>query len=231
MILGSSEASSRKTRLSSPEACTLCEELQTAAAVNQLSGSTEATGIQNNPVGRTNDLVLIPSVGALTRGHMLIVPREHQFSVLGFDYLREQTEELLEVAFDRFCEDGHVILAFEHGSRFRLPEKRSCTTLHAHVHSIPLHRSIANRVMENVPYVVDQSPNPWSLVGGVSNEFVCSFLWDGSGAYTACGVTEMILPSQTLRRLVAEQLRLPEWDWQKMVEYREGRFVQKYSLL
>jgi hypothetical protein len=222
-------SSKRNSESRQPSTCPVCEELR-ARQSSRLAQYIQSECISNVILGITADLAVIPSVGALTPEHVLVVSRDHRLSILASEALRAQTEELLTRILNRLGRPGQVLFAFEHGARSELPEKRKCTTLHAHLHVIPLDPQPAEAVLLRVPYSSHSKGDPWTFVKtlGEGEEFVCSFLWSDRG-YTNCGGTQNYLPSQHLRRVVAESLGLNQWDWRKMPRPPAGWRVHEWA--
>ncbi len=208
--------------------CPVCDELQ-ARPSSRLSQYARKVGVRNVVLGTTDDLALIPSVGALTREHMLVVSRKHAFSILANGTLQGQAEELLTALCERCGHGSRTVFAFEHGSRSQIPEKQMCTTLHAHLHAIPLDRLVAQEIIARLPYTSGQEQDPWAVASRVRGEFVCSFLWTPAGGYSHCGATERPLPSRSVRRIASEVLGLTEWDWRLMPELPVGWTVPPWA--
>src|SRR5207253_2975641 len=156
------------------------------------------------------NFIAVPSLGQLSEGHTLVVPRQHVYSMgaLGTDLLAE---------LDSACDEIRAALTsayvqpiwFEHGC---VSEREGgCGIYHAHLHAVPVQRELI------IPAQLRQQFDEQRITG-----------FDELRASTAAGRPYLfyqgrdgdrylyevgVLPSQFMRRLVADEIGSANWDW------------------
>jgi len=202
-------------RYKTPEArdgCSLCEEF--GGSGGRQNERIEAFLAQAAPTGRilleSGPFVVVPSLGPLTVGHVLIVPREHYLSVGGLPpRLMEQLASVYLAVWD-FLEDKFgQCMAFEHGCAEGGKRGGACVD-HAHVHLLPAGCALAQRL---------------EAIGrpGVIADLTELAQWHADGeAYLFYESRDRVkrvwsvgaIPSQLLRMLIAGELGVGDrWDW------------------
>ncbi len=203
--------------------CVFCREL---AGSRDTNFSRRYPELSSRIVGKTASLVAFPCIGQLAAGHFLIVPKFHDTTFretlrrtadlqLQIDSISKHVHSLLEA-------DIHDSLYFEHGAGSAADG--GCGIYHAHIHVVPNagHINLAQH-FPNEACSRSNSPNealdslrkegPYILFGSPTQGFFCQSL-------------EKALPSQTLRRLVANELQGTRWDWREA-----GREVGLFELV
>ncbi len=152
---------------------------------------------------------VVPSIGQIVEGHLLIVPQAHfcaladmpAESSLGFNLLLRKVRSVLEEHYSR-C------VFFEHG--IRSEDSGGCGIDHAHMHAVPVG---AHGVLEALKR--DFAGTRIDSIEGVrhvlSDRSSYLFFEDTSQARFAFPVTN--LPSQYMRKLVAGSIGKSNWDW------------------
>jgi ATP adenylyltransferase len=162
-------------------------------------------------LAETPRLAVIPSLGALTFGHVLVVPREHRRSWASaspgergslleiLDLLSEELERQTEAPV-------HI---FEHGSSAG-GNSIACSVEHAHLHLVPADVDIWSGLVERLRWreLSHLEELPYA-VGGSEYLLYCP---PGGVAHLSLHGEGMI-PSQLLRRVLAESLIEANWDW------------------
>src|SRR5581483_7342303 len=108
--------------------CTFCAELK--------MGSDCA--LWNQPLAETENFVVVPSLGSLVQGWVLIVPKNHSLSLgamhIGFrkeiDTLEKRIKESLHAQYRK------PVVSFEHGPS-AVKHGTGCGIDHAHLHLVP----------------------------------------------------------------------------------------------
>lgn len=168
----------------------------------------------SRPMWVSSRLALMPTIGPLTTGHMLLVPRQHLTSFGALDAADwadalkaiAGVEGLLERRFG-------VTLAFEHGTSGS-PTAGGCGIDHAHMHFLPVRRSV-----RGLPPLPDakwhQLDDNWLVqLQSLSSQRVSYvYIRTAEGSHFATPVRS--LPSQFVRRWMAEQVGLKRWDWRQ----------------
>lgn len=195
--------------------CSFCAEVACRQEHNLLAELMPETLVGDFILHETPRFVVIPGVGAVCDGYVLIVPKEHvlSFGHLDADHDAELTGLLDDLGGYLHEQFGEPITAFEHGAESFRNRGGSCTD-HAHMHVMPMGRRIdllgplandfeVRRAAEFLPALRDQvktrrRPYLW-LRGGDGSMWIC----DAPNAL-----------SQYIRRIIVDQLgRSGEWDW------------------
>ncbi|SRR6266545_262798 len=175
---------------------------------------------------RSQHFVLLPSLGQIVEGHLLIVPTSHDTALA--DVTLSSAEELSELrSFVRrgMAETYGSIIFFEHGVRGK--QAGGCGIDHAHLHAVPFASS--REPIEDL-----KNRHPLKFVAGISEiphqvAPDSSYLYyeQTNGQAWACEID--FVPSQYLRKCVAESLGTKSWDWRECG--REEVFVRALERL
>lgn len=197
------------------EICTFCAEMERREPHNLVRDLLGADVGDSYLLEETESFVVMPGVGSLTRGYVMVVPREH---VLSFGHLplgleRELDELVASVEEWQARTYERPTILFEHGPATFTERGGSCTD-HAHLHVVPvpdhvdlapvLHRDFEVRRVEG-------------LLPGVTGHIRAGrgpylFLRHHDGNAYICDAPKA--KSQHLRRELASQLGIgDEWDW------------------
>lgn len=158
--------------------------------------------------------VVMPSVGALVEGHVLVCPREHVRSIAAasteaaadVEALATETRQKLE---DRTALPVH---SFEHGSGSD-GTRVACSIEHAHLHILPAEVEIRPRLRQ----LCEWQP----LEGGIEPVRAAAegreyLLYEAPDGERWLARTEIGFPSQLLRQVFSETLgRGDEWNWRE----------------
>ena len=193
----------------SPGPCCFCDEVH-ARRTNEYS---ELYGrAKDRSLWACDRLILIPSLGQVGKGHMLLVPESH---VTAFAALTPtlRANSLRAYSYVRPWMEKHFgpVVAFEHGSP---PQAVTggCGILHAHMHFVPVRRSV-----DSPPDIgLEWQPAPgknwaaWIEQRWTRDKEYVFF----SGSDGSCHVAwTHALPSQTMRKWAASVNGHPCWDW------------------
>lgn len=152
---------------------------------------------------------ILPTLGQIVEGHLLIVPRVHccaladisSEQITELDLLLQKVRSTLQRSY------GHCVF-FEHGVRG--VGSGGCGIDHAHMHAVPvacdgvlsvLEREFKGISIDSLEATRQTVPNNSSYL----------FFESDSGSRVVFPVTN--LPSQYMRRLIAGCLGKPNWDW------------------
>lgn len=120
----------------SATSCSLCDELRgtTRPLYNELAG----TNFESRILDENEDWVVVPSLGPLAAGHVMVLPRDHLFASL--DANRRSLalfQSLVATVSDRLRQlYPDPVLIFEHGSTQADASCGACID-HAHLHIVP----------------------------------------------------------------------------------------------
>jgi diadenosine tetraphosphate (Ap4A) HIT family hydrolase len=173
--------------------------------------------IKNRIIGETKNFLIMPMVGPLVPGYLLVVSKEHywSFSHLPKDiyYEVEIIQELLNELFERYFTKP---LYFEHGAMSDI-KKGGCCSVHAHLHcvgvEIDVYKYIAKKNMlynelyeftelsqmsdKNIPYIYYQNQNGNKFVFKAEN-----------------------IESQYVRKLIGKKLGYYDrLEWSENIQY------------
>jgi len=167
----------------------------------------------------SDHFAIIPSVGPLVLGHALVVTRQHSSNVLAtlnqmeIDELRSICERCLGWSASRIPEVR--LLCFEHGSRCA-SQKSLCSTNHGHLHLLPLQESEVAAVLNAMggrPFKISNFQEIDNVLSPL-REYIAAFsLVPNQEAISGAVLDACDIPSQYLRKVVADQIGLDHWDW------------------
>ena len=166
----------------------------------------EDSFVYNTPLAETHRFVVIPSIGPFLPGHVMVVSKLHELSLLsmGVDAVQEY-HELAERLRRLPVWDRTVPLEAEHGST-RLQKAGACV-VHSHVHWIPgtgQYFDVLAGQLTRLPPVDYEA----SLAG--RSPYIFLRAGNKSGLFRAGG-----LPSQVVRRLLCDVLSRNDTDWRQ----------------
>jgi diadenosine tetraphosphate (Ap4A) HIT family hydrolase len=193
--------------------CEFCEELSgRSSRIEKIYGA----GFRRI-VRSYGEVVVMPTIGQLFLGSMLIVPREHVETIADANArVQEEVEEALIDIQGRLQHLGRVVL-FEHGAK--RSTSSGCGVYHAHLHVVPVPAHIASK--EFLPTAVAESGaslrGAWKALQHSSNYFICQDT-HGRLAYVEGSADPGApwLQSQFGRRQLVRFFGLnADWDWKR----------------
>lgn len=197
------ENTARNTRV----VCEFCDEY--------LGGSENAYfaryGRTVRSILRTDAFYAFPSLGQIAEGHLLVVPVEHYCALADLpDNRLKELEGLSRHVRSALTEQFGVCIFFEHG--IRGSGSGGCGIDHAHLHAVPvaadgvldvLRREFGGCAIHDFAAIKE----------AVKQESSYLFFEDSSTNRYVFPVKE--LPSQYMRKLVADSIGKCDWDWRK----------------
>lgn len=168
----------------------------------------------------TDNWYVIPTMGSLTVGYVLLVAKEHYLSLanLSAELLLEMLKLKQKVEDIIFKHLGKNCIAFEHGVTNAYSSGANSVD-HIHLHIVPVEKPMWDSVLQTMPkaaYVVTDSfitlheqwqvqmPNSYLLFQDIDQKI--HYLSDASN-----------MPSQLFRKCLAAHLGADCWDWRKEV--------------
>jgi len=170
----------------------------------------------NKPVFESENFLVIPSLGSLVEGWLLIVPKKFHlnFSELSephFNELEVVISQLSELFLPMFKKDRFVV--FEHGPTIE-NSVAGCGVDYAHLHWIPIDFDLLSgvSVFLNVDYDWKTIFSLRDLSANNLNNEDYLYVRDQKGVHhMAC---HKRIPSQTFRKVIAHYLGTPDvFDW------------------
>jgi ATP adenylyltransferase len=162
---------------------------------------------------RSSSYFVVPSVGALVRGHVLLVPKSHYYSVgeipepelREFEFLVSRVRTIILNTFGS-CS------AFEHGCVQGSGKGGACID-HAHLHLLPFPTDLGSQISRNFGPGVDIQS--YSDLRQFVNKRV-SYLYYEAPDGAARAFVAPLVPSQYFRQLIfATDRRIDNWDWRR----------------
>ncbi len=191
--------------------CCLCEELSSKAFPGQYRS---AYPVDSRICYETDEFVVLPTLSPLCAGHVLILPRRH---VTNLATLPETARNALLVCArstvrcltEHFGSDMYF---FEHGVS---GAGLACGIDHAHLHVLPLSAITADMVESRVEadfstHDADGLCQVLTLAGRIG---AMSYLLHGDSLDSIRISLAGAIPSQYMRRLIAEVECRGDWDW------------------
>ena len=157
---------------------------------------------------------VLPSLGALRPGHLLICPREHVRSLAALPAARMiRLQRMVRRVHALLCPAGcgDELLLFEHGSAAD-GGRTACSVDHAHLHAVPVPAGLAGGLLPQLAWQsLASAPDALArTVGGA--EYLLQ--WRHGGRLRVALAPPGGHPSQAMRRALAERLQpAPPWNW------------------
>ncbi len=221
-LIQSSVRRTCKAQFDSPESsrcercsCSLCIEF--AGTPVPLHTVMVPHAAKTRVLWESDDWLIIPTIGPLTPGHVMLVPRGHNFSILGCpseilpegQWLLERCSLKLRHLYQQ------AIVVFEHG--MTADQRKTCGACieHAHLHIAPGPPSFVSSLTLDCSGW-HSAASFSALVSPVGNwPYIMVGLAQPDTRFWARQCVAPV-PSQFLRRVFAEQLdKDGEWDWRK----------------
>jgi len=196
--------------------CALCSQVAGRKQGDLLAQLLDAGEKYMRRVGpESQGFAVIPSVGPLTVGHVLLCPKFHYTSFarvprdLWPEYraMKAELTDLLETAFSR------AVHIFEHGTDARC-SRVICSVEHAHQHFVPADVDVWDRLHGGIDWVEIPSGIDHLERAVREGEYL---LYEAPGRHPIVAVArESRFESQHIRRVFAEALGVPEkWNWRQ----------------
>ena len=179
--------------------CPLCVAAADATAL-------EESFLHNTPLAESHRFVVIPSIGPFLPGHVMVVSKIHESSLLSMGVNAVQEYDSLAERLRRLpVWDGTVPLEAEHGSTSA--NRAGACVVHSHVHWIPGTGQYFDILASQLAHL-SRTDYEASLAG--RRPYI--FLRGGSecGFFRAGG-----LPSQAIRRFLCDVLGRDDTDWRQ----------------
>lgn len=200
--------------------CDFCDEFSGGSS-NAFS-AWYSKDLRDRTLLETKHIRVLPTLGQFVKGYLLIVPTIHYCRLADMP-----SEALLEVEYVKTLLVGRLqslygnYTFFEHGGR--TSDSGGCGIYHAHLHALPLEADIT------LPKLKEQFPHKslGSLLELKSVESVASYLYYEDTSAHSWLFFPKFLPSQYMRRLMAEAAGISRWDWR--CSGREDAFLATRS--
>lgn len=198
-----------------PPSCEFCSEFSNP--IDSRFGKIYGSAVSRT-VFKENGFVVLPTIGQLFEGSMLVLPDEHIERIADLDETRmDQCLQIVEAISRRVSSLGNPII-FEHGAR--ATTGGGCGIFHAHFHIVPSPLKEKSASMRDLMPSCDQAISASSLKDALQrlksiDEYL--LLRDTEGQVVFLEVTSEIkpsIPSQYFRQSLVSHYKLSiPWDW------------------
>lgn len=208
------------------DSCSYCIEIKGETDGNVFH---KVTGMLNYLVKETKNFVILPSLGMFVEGYLLIVPKQHYFSIAQIpDNLFKDVYELRKFVMNLNKEIYNSSTTFfEHGSCSSHLRGAACV-LHAHLQSVPLNLDLKPQLVKYLgdPAEIDEY-DELKIMYSKGTPYIFyerfdekKFVWEVS-----------VAPSQLFRQFLAKAVALNElWDWRSHpMKEKILSFISKYE--
>ena len=174
------------------------------------------TGYKSRILLETDNWYVIPTMGSLTVGYVLLVTKQHFLSLANLNSemyfemldLKRAVEEIL------FKRLGMRCIAFEHGT-VNTFNKGANSVDHVHIHILPFTHPIWPNIISDIPETDFESVDSYEkLYARWQNDLPNSYLLFqdlNQRIYYISDASKM--PSQLFRKCLAPHLGAAHWDW------------------
>jgi diadenosine tetraphosphate (Ap4A) HIT family hydrolase len=166
--------------------------------------------LRDRTVIETDHVKVMPSLGHFVKGYLLLVPKPHYCTLA--DAPREvirQVEGIKRKLITRLSPLYGPYVFFEHGSRTSL--SGGCGIYHAHLHALPVE---ADEVLSKLREQFDHMPIASLFeLRAASSQKSCLYCEDSKALSWL--FFPAFLPSQFMRRLIADAAGISQWDWRQ----------------
>lgn len=193
--------------------CTLCNEISKQKEGNLCY---ELFNRQvNRVIAQTKNFVVLPTIGQIVEGYLLIVPKKHYFCIgaIPSNYLQEfimLKKECKRILLEIY---GTGTIFFEHGSvDVEITCRAGCCIDHAHLHVVPVDLDLHNKISQKYKEVKISKISELQRYHKSKRAYLYYENCDGQKYVFDAPV----VVSQFLRMILAEELGSPDlWDWRK----------------
>lgn len=195
-----------------PDHCHFCGQIAGSPRRNLLKPLLGISWADRPILLEQGNAVLMPSVGALVSGHVLVCPREHSRSLAAAS--AKTVEDIKALTADATMRLSYAldvpVHTFEHGSGTDT-SRVACSIEHAHLHLIPVDVEIRHLIVN----LANWRPLPGDIVEVGAHAHGLEYLtYRAPDGEQWIATTEIGFPSQLLRRVFADAMqREKEWNW------------------
>ena len=184
-------------------------------------------------IAETSSYVIFPTTGGIVDNYQLIVPKKHIncFGELSIEELKELKEIInWQQEINKKYFNSHTLM-FEHGALY--PSKESGKSIvHAHLHIFPNNKSLLKGILDYGFDVLEINDiNDLQQVCHEYSKYLYYCDIDGKNYI----ITHQGIPSQFLRKVLADSLQKQEWNWREspMIDKIEQnlKFYQEKKLV
>lgn len=192
-------------------------------------------GFYNEPLFQSSNFKVIPSLGSLVEGWLLIIPNSTYISIGEMDYqLKNELFELQKEVEEVLRSEYGSVVTFEHGPRDQSLTV-GCGVDYAHLHLIPINYDLINGVQKFLGLNFD-----WKVIDDLRDVTLSkkdlSYLYYKNQQGSSFITYKSNFQSQLFRKVVAHYLNISfEFDWKKYPKFENIQMtinhLRRYSLV
>jgi len=210
---------------SSENNCDFCHEI---SDIPSLFSTIYRDVLPSRILTRQDDFTILPSIGQLVPGYLLIVNNTHYTSSQQLPLSAVQSLcnifSMVESIIRRVYNSATVF--FEHGMPSFAQHCGGCGISHHHIHAVPINNSI--NIIDHVDDMSFDHLSLFSDVLSIPKTQPYLFIRDTNGKMLISYIDH--LPSQYMRRIISRSINSTDsWDWRKYS--LENTLVDTYRTL
>jgi diadenosine tetraphosphate (Ap4A) HIT family hydrolase len=188
--------------------CEFCDEF--CGGIHNSFATRYATELKDRTVLETEHIKVLPTLGHFVKGYLLLVPKRHYCALADTPLeVIQEVEQVKVMLIQQLTSLYGPYVVFEHGARG--PGTGGCGIYHAHLHALPLSADEALSKLKN------QFPS--TPIGSLSDLRSATsdapYLYCEDSSARPRLFFPAFLPSQYMRRLIAEEAGISQWDWRQ----------------
>jgi diadenosine tetraphosphate (Ap4A) HIT family hydrolase len=200
--------------------------------IQQYTKQFELPLIYNQPLLETENFKVVPSLGSLVEGWVLIVPKKHYLS-FGYlenylfdelDYLHNKVIFTLQQLYNK------EVVAFENGT-LNLGSFIGCGVDYAHIHYVPIDLDIRHLINDLYKETIEweKLSTLIDLKKKIKNSTPYLFFEDNNRDKFICDIYQP--QSQLIRKLIAKHIgKAEQYDWKRYhFEENINRTIEKFE--
>jgi diadenosine tetraphosphate (Ap4A) HIT family hydrolase len=205
--------------------CDLCDELN---GKDCYFGTLYQQHMNNRIILSTPNFAVIPTIGQIAEGHVLILPFKHYTSIgslpgemiLELELLVDFVKETIISSY------GVEPIFFEHGTACEGKENGGCGIYHMHLHAVPVKSGVNLQMSMALPL---RRIDSFAELQGIISKGRSYLLYIDQANNKFVNDSNERIPSQYMRKKLAEALGSKDWDWRSY--QREERLILTYNKL
>ena len=198
------------------EECSFCAEINeefgadnNEKTANRYKAISCNVNSSSRVIWENDELLLMPTIGCFTEGYLLLVTKQHYFSIAEFvrnsDYKKLATT--LSDIHKMITNLYNGCIFFEHGAINEHCKAGGCND-HAHLHILPAKGNILDKAKKHFEFTKHPDLD-WAHK--VSSQYLMFF--DGNNYFLSI---DDVVPSQYFRQLLAIEAGVGDkWDWRR----------------
>jgi ATP adenylyltransferase len=189
--------------------CCLCSEIAAG----------RSAAVWNQPVIESENFVVLPSLGALVPGWLLIAPKVHYICTGSLpDKLRREFDGLKADVWSLLSSRYGSVCAFEHGPA-GVQRSVGCGVDHAHMHLVPVHFDLIEAARPHVPVDTSWSSADWRERQSAYERHL-DYLYVEQPLGVARIAVHSRFGSQVFRKAIADRVGIPaQYNWREFPRF------------